>query len=501
MSRKLRIAVGMLHQESNSFNSRRTTAQDLEVTRGQAVIDRWAGTDMPLGGALQVLQQEDVELCGAVAAAGTSGGELEDQAALAIKEELVSALAATRADAVYLDLHGALISASGWDVSGNLLAGLDRAVGPDVPIAVSLDSHACLTEELVGNADVLVGFKTYPHVDYGATGARAAKLLLKLLGGRLEPRVRVVKLPMIQPPEVSDTSSGPLAPLIRALAQAENAGSVVDGSLFYAQPWLDVGYQGSAVSITMDGDGSRAAALALSHAWTWWTMREQFEPRLLEARQAVREAVRSEASTVLISEAGDAINAGADGDNPTLIEAMMECVDGASALTFTCDPDVLRQVAASEVGQTVTVTFGRQCDPRFATPFTAPCVVEARAEGRFRLSGTYFNGLEQDMGGAVVLRAEGVRVLVARRPVICSEPALYRCADLEPARFKVVGIKSPASFRPNFAAISTMALVADVGGASSPRFRALPWQRVNRPLFPLDPEAVFEPTVWTGRRG
>ncbi len=159
------IAVGMLHQETDSFNPKMTQLMDLDVSRGPEVLERWRATGMPLGGALKALDAAGVEVAPLMAITGTSGGNLAPGEAGAILDEFLERMSEVEADAVYLDLHGALVAEDVPDVTGELVQRLHQALGPDIPLAASLDCHANLTRELVGGLDILVGFKTYPHVD------------------------------------------------------------------------------------------------------------------------------------------------------------------------------------------------------------------------------------------------------------------------------------------------------------------------------------------------
>ena len=495
------IAVGMLHQETNTFNRRVTRIDDLDICEGQDAIEHWRGRGMPFSGGIDVLESAGMALHGLLAATGASGGRLVDEDCDRLVGIIIDNAVAAKADAIFLDLHGALVSESEPDVTGALLRRLRQAVNPELPIAASFDCHANLTKDIVSNLDVLVGLKTWPHVDQFDTGARAATLLLSLLRGEMQPSLRVVTLPMIQAPEKADFTSGPMASLVTEMADRRQRRQIIDGTLFPTHPWLDVPTLGSSVSIITDGDAHAAEQIAHQVGQDWWNKRKQFVPHLLKPADAVKQSLSESAATVMISESADSINSGSGGDNPALIRALADHGGWAKALTFTCDAALLDQIADCQPRNEVSVIFGRDCDRRFAEPLGANVVVEERVAGRFRLEGKFFSGLEQDMGGAAVLRIRNIHVLVARNPVLCSEPSMYRCAGLEPGEYKIVGIKSPGSFRPNFAPISTTVIHLDMPGVSSPHLAEMPWENIRRPLFPLDGDIGFTPVCVAGKRG
>src|SRR3546814_11308909 len=63
------------------------------------------------------------------------------------------------------------------DCEGDLLAHVRRMVGPDVPVGIEFDPHAHLSDAMLGNADVLIAYKEYPHTDFLARGEELIDLL------------------------------------------------------------------------------------------------------------------------------------------------------------------------------------------------------------------------------------------------------------------------------------------------------------------------------------
>src|SRR3546814_3197742 len=94
--------------------------------------------------------------------------------------------AAPGCDAILLDLHGAMVAEHCDDGEGELLRRV-RAAAPGVPIGVALDLHGNATQAMMDHADVIVGFKTYPHIDMYKTGDHAGRLLFGMLDGRCRP--------------------------------------------------------------------------------------------------------------------------------------------------------------------------------------------------------------------------------------------------------------------------------------------------------------------------
>ena len=66
-----------------------------------------------------------------------------------------------------------------------------------MPIAVSLDLHANVTESMVRNCDVIAGYKTYPHVDQYESGHLAGSILLRALKGEVKPVMAWGNVPLL----------------------------------------------------------------------------------------------------------------------------------------------------------------------------------------------------------------------------------------------------------------------------------------------------------------
>src|SRR5215470_15818921 len=71
-------------------------------------------------------------------------------------------------DMVILALHGAMVAESYDDCEGDILGRIRAIVGDSVPIGAELDLHCHITPAMCRNADILVAYKEYPHIDIPA---------------------------------------------------------------------------------------------------------------------------------------------------------------------------------------------------------------------------------------------------------------------------------------------------------------------------------------------
>ena len=121
--------------------------------------------------------------------------------------------AALPVDAVYICSHGAALTTEEDDPDGELFEKVREIVGPDVPIAATLDLHANVSERMVRSLDAFIGYRTNPHLDMRERGAEAAAAIREMLAG-LRPQAVFIRLPIVPPTVTMLTSAGPYAEMI-----------------------------------------------------------------------------------------------------------------------------------------------------------------------------------------------------------------------------------------------------------------------------------------------
>src|SRR5690606_5259577 len=227
------------------------------------------------------------------------------------EEKLIAGLQAAKPlDAFFFDLHGAGQAESEPDTEGHLLAISREILGPDVPIIISLDHHANLTQQMVDNCDGLVGHRTQPHQPFD-TGLWAGRMLFAQLRGDIKPTMAWRKIPMITHQEQFLTSGGPMKEWFDLAREMETRPGVVSTSPFPMQPWLDVPEGGWAVAVVTNNDKALAEKLAAELANKAWELREQFwKMDSISPEAAIRRAVEAERGLVILSDTGDAVFGG-----------------------------------------------------------------------------------------------------------------------------------------------------------------------------------------------
>lgn len=287
----MRIAVGQLVQELNSFAPAPTTRADFEaqgIVRGDALLERAARARVEIGGMVATLRAAGATPLPLLAAHGSCGGPLTRGCFDGLVDELVAGLAAGPApDGVLLALHGAMAVEDEPDAESELLERVRAVLPAGVPIAVSLDLHGHVTPRMLQPGVAYVGYRNYPHTDLYETGERTARLLLDWLAGRCRPVMALAKRPMIVSPANGRTLDGPLSEVAAVAREIESSGPVRHASLFPVQPWLDFEDLGFGVLVCADGDAAAAQAAAERLADLAWERRERLLPSLTPLDDAI----------------------------------------------------------------------------------------------------------------------------------------------------------------------------------------------------------------------
>jgi len=500
----MRIALGGITHEANSFCPHVTTLADFEarqLAHGNEILAAWQSTRTEQAGAMSLLTQTPgCEVVPTLLARALSGAPPRAETLRALLDELLSRLRdAGPLDGVFLVLHGAMMVEGMPDATGEIVAQVRALVGPSVPVVGTLDLHANVTRRMVNEATALVGYHTAPHVDMFEAGHTAAQLLLGCVRGEIEPVTALVRLPMLLPPENSTHAWGPLAEVLGMALAAEQEEGILHVGVYPVQPWLDTADVACAVTVIADRDQAAAEAHAQAIANAFWARRRAFATELIPPAEAVRLARAREEGTVILCDSADATTSGSTGDSTAVLRAVLDAArEGAMpaghiALLNVVDPPAVAAAFEAGVGANVTLDVGGLLAPRYFQPVRITGRVKTLSDGVFTFQGPGMRGVAHHMGQTAVLYAGDIHLVMMERAVSQWDPQLYRSVGEEPSAARIVMVKSPMAFRAAYEGLYDEVIVVRAPGAANPDLASLPWQRLPRPIYPLDPEMLYVP--------
>ena len=489
----MKIAIGQLWQETNTFNPLPTVRRDFEdfgVLVGAELVERMADTN-ELGGFIQSLRAwpERPQIEGLARLPAWPGGTATHETFAWLRATLVSALRrALPVDGVLLALHGALVAEGAPDVEGEILEPLRAVLGPEVPLVATLDLHANITAKMVANADALVLYHTAPHIDVFETGMRGARLLRRILVKGARPVTAFQKLPLVVPAQNANTQDPASVShgLRLRLQELENDPRILAAGLATVQPWLDIPDLGSAIVVVSDNAQELAEQACCRLAQEVWERRREYLSELVPVADAVRQAFETRDGLVVLSDSADATTSGAPGDSTWVLGELLKYDWPRPALVTLVAPEVVAEATRRGVGAGWTATLGGVRDRRFSKPITTDVKVAHLFDARFVLSGHLAKNLPIDMGRSAVLRAGQVHIVVTSRSGPHFAPELFRCAGLDPFAASVLVAKSPCGFRAAYADRAAKILVVQAPGCAPADFWNYEFKNIPRPLWPWD---------------
>jgi microcystin degradation protein MlrC len=469
-----RIAVGGFLHESHSFAPRPTTYADFlqpgglpPFSAGADLIAAMRPRSVPLAGAIAAAEAAGVDLVPLAWGFANPAGPVRDEAFERISARICSPLSVALddgpLDGVYLDLHGAAVVESFPDAEGELLRRVRAIVGGDLPLTISLDPHANLTEQMVHLADAVVPFRTYPHVDMKDAGARAMRLLLVRIGRR-QPWARAFRTLDFWLPLGSQCTLMPPMQTVMAerSALAERLGSV-ELAFCFGFPYADFAGCGAAIAAfaetTAQADAAADALLA------YVTAREaNFVQDTLPAAAAVTEARRLAVGAkrpVVLADTQDNPGGGGHGDTTELLSELVRQRAVGAVVCLINDAESVAACVTAGVGATVALSLGGKSD---RMPFACSVRVEKLTDGAFTLTGPMGAGNPGNLGPTALVDIQGVRVMVASRKMQALDQAILRHVGIEPSACPIIALKSSVHFRADFGPIAEQVIVAIAPG-------------------------------------
>jgi microcystin degradation protein MlrC len=500
----MRIAIGQLWQETNTFNPLPTTRADfgqLGLVRGAELVARMADTN-ELGGFIQSLRdwpagtRRVAEIVGLVRLPAWPAGTVTRDTFDWLHQEWTDALrAAGPVDAVLLALHGAMVADGTPDVEGAFLDSYRQIVGPKVPLVATLDLHANITPRMVAAADALVLYHTAPHIDVFETGQRGASVLRRILDGA-RPVTAFQKLPLVVPAERANTQDPASVShgLRQQLVELEQNPKVLAAGLATVQPWLDIPELGSAVLVVTDGDPELARSECSRLAAEVWRRRRGYLPELVSIEDAVHTAHDLVGEgLVVLSDSADSTTSGAPGDSTWLLRELLKYDWPRPALVPLVAPEVVAAAERLGPGGELTTALGGVRDARFSQPLNLTTRVVNVFDARFVMSGHLAKNLPIDMGQSAVLRHGNIHIVVTSRTGPHFSPQLFQAAGLDPFAASVLVAKSPCGFRAAYEARARKILVVRAPGCAPSDFWRYEYRHIPRPLWPWDEIETWMP--------
>jgi microcystin degradation protein MlrC len=395
---------------------------------------------------------------------------------------------AGRIDAFYFDIHGAMAVDGLDDAEADLLAALRERLGPNLPITCSSDLHGNITDELVSGVDLITTYRTAPHIDWMETRERALRLLLRWFREKGTIFRARVGISVLVSGEMSSTEAEPGRGLYAPLEKESSRAGILDASLWVGYAWADQARSMASVVVT-GTDEAAVISLASEIALRYWQARTEFRfgSPSGTSRQCLDAALLLGHDSVFLSDAGDNPTAGAAGDVPHTLDALIThpAFDGSGRATAIFasipDPAALESCLTAGIGTTVSLRLGGKLDPVHGS--------ELAVTGRVITLSDH----DPVAGWQAVVKVGGAHIIITQHRKPFHKRQDFLSLGLDPLLHTVTIVKI-GYLEPELKAMARHHFLVLSPGAVPPKIDSIPYEKVIRPLYPLDDGFEWEPS-------
>ena len=489
-----RVLIAGFKHETNTFSKLPTTLESYQargLNRGEDMRTALAGTNTEIAGFLDACARHGWEPVLAIAADATPSGRVTREAFDEISGHILKTLDdAGPVDAILLQLHGAMVAEDHDDGESAVLNLIRERVGRDIPIGVTHDLHANVTDLTAELSDVLVSYRTYPHIDQFDTATKCADLIARKMSGEINPKVTLLRGPQLDGVDHGRTTApGPMRDILELADKLTSDHGLLSASVNAGFPWADVDYVGPTVIVVADRENSNAMVAAEALREELWRTRETLTIQPMTAEDALAKA-REKGKVgypFVIADFADNPGGGGYGDSTGLLRTMIAKGIENAAFSALYDPESVETCISAGAGAEIELQLGGKVEPSLGGPVAAHGTVIGVYDGKFKLEGPMATGVAINIGPAAVFKSGGVEVVLASRRAQNYDRQFFRAVGIEPTERAVLAVKSAQHFRADYAPIASEIVVVDDGdGITSHNFKSLKYQYIRRPIWPLD---------------
>lgn len=474
----MRIAIGGFHIEACTFSPLRSGADEFVVKRDDVLMERYASF---------IGRFSDVEFVPLLHARAIPGGAIARGFYDELKAEFLERLqAALPLDGVLMDMHGAGNVENMDDAEGDWMAAARSVVGENVWMVASYDLHGNVSRRVFDNLDALTAYRTAPHVDVLETQARAFTLLIDGIHGGKKYEKAYIDIPVALVGEVTSTEWEPGTRLYAGILDQIAAPNVVDASILVGYAWADEP-RARATVLAYGHDLSSVKTAARTLADNFWEARTEFRFGVpaLDVDACILRAMEATETPVFISDSGDNPTAGGVGDVPFTLSRLVALNVPDAVFASIADPESVARCFDAGIGKTVELEIGGKWDRVNGTPFVTSAEV-------IRLESIPYRGDPAQINRQAVIQIGGVKALLTERRTPFHYEADFQRLNIEPTAHQIVVVKI-GYLEPDLKRMAKTALLALSPGVVNQDIVRLPYERIQRPIYPLDPEMTWHP--------
>ena len=457
----MKIIVASFQCESNSKAKLHPEKYDFEYFKGDDIFKKLA--------VKEIFESNGFEVVPSIYAVALPSATVLKETYMYYFDQIMETVRQNAdADGVYVFFHGSMEVEEIGSGELYLLKEIRKVVSKDTLIALSLDAHANITDELPMYADIISGFKTVPHTDQVACQQRSANALVYCLKNNIKPYATMVRVPFLLKNDTLLTAFEPLKGLIEETYELEKSKDIFTANLFLGHCWIDAPNT-SASTVVCATSKEKAEAVAKDLANKLWSTRKDYK-FLIEAEspeECIDRAIAGTENRIFITDSGDNTTAGAEGDTTEILRLFLKknpekktCVAGIT------DYEIVNGFFDKKDGEEVYIQ-------------------SLGVSGKIVSHGEILGWTKEIIGRSLTIAFGNVDAVFTEYRSAFIEKGNFDKANVDLLSYKIVVVKLGYLFT-ELKPFADRELFALSDGASCVELERLNLKKIVRPMYPLD---------------
>ncbi|NHN31761.1 M81 family metallopeptidase [Paenibacillus agricola] len=483
----MKIAVAGIFHETNTFAPGLTNLDAFHsewVYGNDAFLNRYSKTRTSMGGVVDAMHEAGAELSCGLYTAATPSGMVTSEAAADLIAAAVESIDTSAEGAVAI-LHGAMVAQGIPDMEGEFLRQARVKLGPSKPLAVLLDLHANISQEMVLQADIIIGYDTYPHIDAYERAVEAVMLLVRTIRGEIRPVLALAQPGMLIVPQVMLTDEeGPMKEIMNRAFAIERESNVLNVTVAGGFPYSDIPDAGVAFVVMTNNDPSLAECYAEELKQMAWDFRERLQYEGCPAKEAVAKAMAMPDGPVILVEGSDNVGAGAPADATHILIHLTDPLK--KSLIVIRDEEAVAMAQRLGVGEVFEGEIGGKSDHLHGSPVRVKGIIRTLFDGKYTHIGPYMTGNWAYMGKTAVIESGRLTVILTENRTAPWDIGHVSSVGLRPIDFHIIVVKAAIAWRTAFGPICRSIIYVNTPGCCSSDLTHFHYEQLRRPIYPLN---------------
>ena len=492
-----KIFLSGIYHETHTFLSQPTTLNDFIINIDDDIIKENTGNGSPTDGFIEYALQKNWDIISGIQMSARPSGIVDEDAENFFDTNFFEKLEqhCENIDAVFLILHGAMVSKNHDDFEGDFLEKINhifKQKNISIPVVAVLDLHANVSDKMIENSTCVYAYRKNPHSDSRDAAIKAASILNNLFKN---PNVNQInyQTKYILPPTGVGTANDPMKSVLSEAHKIEKIDKdIICINVMAGYSYADIADCGFSLNCCTKGDLTVAKKYLESLANV---LEEKInfgypkESTLDEVLEKIKSLPVSD-KPILLIEPADNIGGGTPGDATDLLSRLLQ-TDEEGIVAIINDPDTVRICHQSSVGNEIELNVGAKFDKFHGAPIKLKATIQKLSDGKFTLKNKQSHlasmmGINIDMGLSAVVKNKQLTLLLTSIKTPPMDLGQLVSQDISPEEAKLIVIKAAVSHKDAYDPIASHSFYIDSQGLCTSNLKRLPFKKIGNKIISLN---------------